>query len=307
LLGGVGVYEFGDAVKIHMAHDHWLVCPSHVLWRHGEELCDDRECLRCVLKYRRPPQLWRHTGLLARKGRCVDTFIAMSQFSADKHQEMGFPFPMEVLPYFLGEKEPAKVEASPVHPKPFFLFVGRLEAIKGLGEVIELFRDLPHQDLLIAGDGGERASLEAQAEGCSNVRFLGRLESAQLDACYQQAQALIVPSLCYETFGIILIEAFRQGTPVIARRLGPFPEIVEKAGAGSLFTTTDELRRAVNCFADESARRETLGSAGRRAFEANYSETVVMPRYLELMAEAATKRGRLEVASRARASIEAVK
>ena len=43
----------------------------------------------------------------------------------------------------------------------------------------------------------------------------------------------IVPSVCYETFGIVLIEAFRQGSPVIARRLGPFPEIVERSGGGA--------------------------------------------------------------------------
>ena len=55
----------------------------------------------------------------------------------------------------------------------------------------------------------------------------------ELTAYYRGALGLIVPSVCYETFGIILIESFRLGTPVIARRLGPFPEIVEKAMSGN--------------------------------------------------------------------------
>ena len=63
-IGGPGCSRYGgDAVKLYMAHEHWLVCPTHVLWRHGRELCTGRECLRCTLRYQRPPQLWRYTGL----------------------------------------------------------------------------------------------------------------------------------------------------------------------------------------------------------------------------------------------------
>jgi glycosyltransferase involved in cell wall biosynthesis len=137
------------------------------------------------------------------------------------------------------------------------------------------------------------------------VHFLGRLEAARLDACYQQAQALIVPSLCYETFGIILIEAFRHGTPVIARRLGPFPEIVESAGAGNLFSTSEELRNGVMSFADNPKRRDELGAAGRRAFKTRYSESVVMPQYMALIADAAMSRGRDDIAEAALNSIKA--
>jgi hypothetical protein len=62
LAGGPGILSEGQAVKLYMAHEHWLVCPSHVLWRHQREACTGRECLQCVLSYRRPPQLWRSTG-----------------------------------------------------------------------------------------------------------------------------------------------------------------------------------------------------------------------------------------------------
>src|SRR5215831_11606526 len=56
LLGGPGVLSSGKGLKLYMAHEHWLVCASHVLWRHNREACGGRECLRCVLNYRRPPQ-----------------------------------------------------------------------------------------------------------------------------------------------------------------------------------------------------------------------------------------------------------
>ena len=45
LIGGPGLLSMGEGLKIYEAHEHWLVCPTHVLWRHGRELCEDRQCL----------------------------------------------------------------------------------------------------------------------------------------------------------------------------------------------------------------------------------------------------------------------
>jgi len=64
LIGGPGLLSYGSGLKIYEAHEHWLVCPTHVLWRFNKERCDERHCLRCVLSYKRPPQLWRATGAL---------------------------------------------------------------------------------------------------------------------------------------------------------------------------------------------------------------------------------------------------
>ena len=105
LVGGPGVLAYGSGIKLYMAHEHWLVCPSHTLWRHDRELCEGRECLRCVLHYRRPPQLWRYTGLLRRRIAHVDAFISPSAFSAAKHREFGFARELEVIPYFLPDPD----------------------------------------------------------------------------------------------------------------------------------------------------------------------------------------------------------
>src|SRR5439155_5605384 len=133
LIGGPGLFAYGgDAVRIYMAHEHWLVCPTHVLWRHGRERCEQRECLRCCLHYHRPPQLWRYTGFLERQARHIDAFIAMSEFSRQKHREYGFTAEMEVLPYFLPEADGAApfsrdTGAPPTrmtpHDRPYFLSV----------------------------------------------------------------------------------------------------------------------------------------------------------------------------------------
>ena len=297
LVGGPGVLSAGRGLKVMEAHEHWLVCPSHVLWRHDREPCSGRECTRCVLAYRRPPQVWRYTGYLERQLEHVDVFIAKSEFSRDKHREFGFTREMEVLPYFLpdGTEDTAAPTASP-HERPYFLFVGRLERIKGLEDVIDAFRRFHGADLLIAGTGTHEAALRERATGMENVRFLGRLDAAQLSVHYAHALALVVPSVGFETFGIILIEAFRSGVPVIARRLGPFPEIVDRAQGGLLFSTQDELIAALERFERDAGFRARMAANGRSAFAEHWSERVVVPRYLQLLQNAAERKGDRRVA-----------
>ena len=293
LIGGPGLLRLGGGVKLYMAHEHWLVCPSHVLWRHDREPCTGRQCVRCVTAYRRPPQLWRYSRRLERAARHIDTFIAMSEFSRAKHREFGFEAEMDVLPYFLPDTvaPPGRGPLKSPHDRPYFLFVGRLETIKGLDTVIPVFRDYPAADLLVAGDGTQATALNALAAGSPRVRFLGRLSTEALASYYRHALALIVPSVGFETFGIILIEAFQNGTPVIARRIGPFPEIVDLARAGELFSSSAELVAAMRRIQEDPAYRETLGRNGSAAVRRYWTESAVVPRYLDIVRRAAARRG----------------
>lgn len=296
LVGGPGILRYGSpaAVKLYMAHEHWLVCPMHVLWRHGRELCTGRECLRCSLRYRRPPQLWRYTGLLEREAAHVDVFYSPSRFSADKHGEFGFPRELEVLPYFLpdpdsGAETPAPLRERP-SGRPFFLFVGRLEKIKGLQDVIPCFGPDAPADLWVVGTGDHEAELRRLAAGRRHVHFLGARSPEELRSLYAEALAVVVPSVCYETFGIILLEAFREGTPVVARRLGPFTEIVRESGGGLLFEDTAGLEDALARLAADPPLRAKLGSAGRHALRARWTESVVLRGYFEMIRRAATRK-----------------
>ena len=295
LIGGPGVLKYGDALTLYMAHEHWLVCPTHVLWRHKKERCTARQCFRCSLHYRRPPQLWRYTGYLQRQLKHVDTFIAMSEFSRNKHLEFGFTRDMEVVNYFLPKKTNAEKQTKPPVDRPYFLFVGRLEKIKGLDDVIPVFRQYQDADLLIAGDGDYASHLRSQAEGMERVRFLGRIEPQELDNYYRHALALIVPSVCFETFGIILIEAFRQGVPVLARRLGTFPEIVERCGGGMLFEDADELLTSMRRIQEDIPFRNKLAELAYKGFETHWSEEAVIPRYLEVIRRTAQQKHRDDI------------
>ncbi len=107
-------------------------------------------------------------------------------------------------------------------PDSFYLLVGGFVPYKREDLVIDAFRDLDRV-LLVAGDGPMRARLEVDAP--DNVRFLGRVSDAELQALYRGARALIYPQ--EEDFGIVAVEAQAAGTPVIAFAAGGALDTVE--------------------------------------------------------------------------------
>lgn len=287
--------DYDDFIKLYTTHEHWLVCPMHVLWKDNERLCDKPDCFTCTLRFRRPPQWWRYTNLLERCARHVDAFVSPSLFTRRMHQERGFRQPVGHLPYFVPLAELA--EASPAqapHPRPYFLFVGRLENIKGVQDILPVFGGYPHADLLIAGTGNYEAELRAQAAGMKNVVFLGNMPQDRLRALYRHAIGLLVPSLCYEVFGIIILEAYMQKTPVIVHDLGGLKEVVEESHGGFLYRTPQELLAAMERLRNEPALRVEMGERGYRTYTERWTEEAHLAMYFSLIEATARKKlGRL--------------
>ena len=274
----------GRAVKLYMTHEHWLICPLHVLWKFNRRPCDKPECLRCTLLGKRPPQLWRYTSLLARASAYVDQFVAPSRFAARMHAERGFPKPVGLLPYFLDRVDQDWQNPSPrPQERPYFLFVGRLELIKGLQTLIDLWDRVPDYDLLVAGAGSYGEELRRRAAANPRIKFLGPVSQRDLGTLYYHALACLVPSVTYETFGIIIIEAFARKTPAIVRDLGALPEVIEESGGGFVFRTDDELLSYIQQIGTSPQLRIDLGSKGYQTFLKNWSLEAHLQLYWELL------------------------
>jgi glycosyltransferase involved in cell wall biosynthesis len=155
LLGAPGVLEMGRApVKLYTANEYWLICPTHVLFAFDREACTERRCLACTLTYKRPPQAWRYTGALRRALRHVDRILIPSRFALEQHRSQGVDRPLVHLPYFIPAPTAVDAAVGPALPdRPFFLYVGRLEKLKGVQDVLRLFADYREADLLIVGAG----------------------------------------------------------------------------------------------------------------------------------------------------------
>ncbi len=282
LVGGPGVLRLGGALKLYTAHEYWLICPTHVLFRFDREACTRRTCLRCTLHARRPPQAWRASRWLARCLGNVDCLLMPSSFAARRHRLQGVDRPMVVLPHFV--PRPADSEpAAPAPERPFFLYVGRLEKLKGVQDLLRIFAHYRDTDLVIVGGGSYASTLQRQARGLDHVRFVGPVHPEKFGGLYRRAIALIAPSLCYETFGMTVAEALAHGTPAIVRRHGALTELIEQSEAGYTFRNLDECLQAMRTLHADPRGRAEMGRRGLATAERLWSADIHLKKYLELI------------------------
>ncbi|MBV8075424.1 MAG: glycosyltransferase family 4 protein [Planctomycetaceae bacterium] len=288
LIGGPGLLGLPSpgAIKLMTTHEHWLVCPLHVLWKFDEDVCERPECVRCCVRAGRPPQFWRRTRLMERSLRHLDALICPSRSTMHEHARRGVRARMTHLPYFLPHDYTGLPEApTPEAHRPYVAAAGRLEKIKGFQDAIDAMRHVPGLDLRIAGSGQYEPALRERAHGLDNVHFEGRLDAARVAALFRGARAVVVPSLVYETFGYVVLEAFAERCPVVVRDLGALPELVAESRGGLVFDTPERLVESLRRIASDDALRRTLGENGHRARLGVWSEAAHLDRYFCLIDE----------------------
>jgi len=212
----------------------------------------------------------------------VDCFIAQSQFIRIMHRQMGLQIPMEYIPSFVPLSEdsstPSSLSPHEISKDPFFLFVGRLQKLKGLQTLIPIFRRYPKAQLWIARTGDDEPWLRQMAGGIPNIRFLGYLPGPKMQPLYRNATAVIVPSICFEASPLVIFEAFREQTPVILRNLGGLPEMVEQARSGFIYNTEEELVAAMDRLLSDLSYRQELGRTDHKTCE--YSLTYLSSKFI---------------------------
>jgi len=299
LVGGPKILGYGQGIKLYTMHEYWLVCPTHVLFRFNRAPCMRRHCFTCGLVYKRPPQWWRSSGLTQAAVQHVDAFIAPSRFSKDIHHRMGLDRPIVHLPLFVSLDDENLQELQQCGDKaadmPYFLFVGRLEKLKGLQTLIPIFHRYRKARLVIAGTGTYESRLKPMAEGAHNIQFLGHISGERLQSLYKRAVALVIPSICYDASPLVAIEAFRERTPVIVRNLGGMPEIVKESCGGFVYSTEEDLVGAMDQLLHDPGRRRELGLNGYNEYRKKWMPEAHLKRYFELISDIAAMRARSSV------------
>ncbi|MDZ4294052.1 MAG: glycosyltransferase family 4 protein [Hydrogenophaga sp.] len=295
------------AARVLTLHNYRLFCPAAIPMREGRVCteCLDRQSVAPALQY----GCYRGSRLatvplaanvalhrwLGTWDNHVDAYIALSEFQRERMVRAGLPVEkVHVKPNFY----PGKPVMVPWHERTKqTVFVGRLSEEKGLRTLLKawaLWGETAPQ-LRLVGDGPLRAELQAQAAGL-NVEFLGQLPAAQAQAEIARAQLLVLPSECFESFGMVVCEAFAFGTPAAVSNLGPLPSIVQTRANGLVFeaASATSLLAKVRAAWMQSGLLERLGLGARRAFETHYNEDAnyqtLMKIYVQAMAE--NRRGR---------------
>lgn len=227
----------GARVVLHL-HQYRLVCAVGVCFTAGAECtrCHGRNTLPGVLRNCRGsrPEAAAYAASLAlwqrRMLEQVDAVIVPSVFARERLRELGAPLPWErvhVLPPPVQVSSDAE-RAAAGPGGGYALVVSRLSQEKGVDVAVDACR-IAGMQLVVAGDGPERAALMARA-GDGDVRFLGSVDAAQLSQLRARAAIALVPSRSAETFGMAAAEAMAAGLPVAGSDVGALGELLDADG-----------------------------------------------------------------------------
>lgn len=277
-------FDLGVPV-IQYLHNYRMGCINGFFLNHGEP------CQRCMHGNFLPAlqtACWRdshlQSGMMAAimmRTRRMDLFtkihhwIAISEAQKLEHVRMGIPAEkITVIPHFFTTKEPPE----PYPEQGDVLFIGRLSPEKGVNRLLRAWSRVQHlgRTLWIVGDGPESQRLKDLTRELSlrNVQFTGFLEKGQTRAIWEKAACSVVPSIWKEPFGMVVLEAWARGRPVVAHRLGALPEIIRHDRDGFLVTPDhpEELAEAILEILEHPDRGESMGKEGFRRLEHDFSQ-----------------------------------
>jgi glycosyltransferase involved in cell wall biosynthesis len=210
----------------HVLHDIQLLHPSGLMMWHQERIVST------------PPALAYQavTRWLAGSPAMV---ISPSHWLLDEHLKRGFFQKSEtkVLPNYFQIFSPRLQVAGTAHEKFTFLYVGQIEAHKGIKFLIEVFLNFEKNnpaELIVAGSGSQLEELKKIVALHPGVKILGRKSETEVEELMLAADCLVVPSLCYENSPTVIYEAIAARLPVIGARIGGITELLEASG-GLLF------------------------------------------------------------------------
>lgn len=140
-------------------------------------------------------------------------------------------------------------------------YIGRISEEKGSDIILKLAIKLPHINFKIAGTYKNDDKLDKTLK---NVEYMGFLKNEELNNFYMNCLFTIFPSVCNESFGMSIIEAFGHKKPVIASELGASPEIIENNITGLIYKKSDlnDLLTKVNILINDKRKIREMGEKG---------------------------------------------
>ncbi len=202
----------------------------------------------------------------------VDRYIAVSKFYRDKMIEFGFAKDkISYLPNYIDTKS----YDLNVPEKGYVLYFGRISEEKGISVLFDAARIVPEIPFYIVGTGPleEYFKMKAHEEGLDNVRFFGYKSGKQLLTLLAEATCVVVPSVWYEAFGLVVIEAFAAGKPVIGSNIGAIPELIDQGVDGFVVQpgSEHELAKKIQWIWGNRRKAREMGRQGRKKVEKNFT------------------------------------
>ncbi len=224
-------------------HNFRLLCPSATLYHHNHLFLDSihenfpwtavrqKAFNSSTLKtFILALNYWVHRRIGTWKK--VNRYITLSSFA----KEIFVKSTLNLLPHLFAVK-PNFVFPTTVARKvttPYFIYVGRLSEEKGILNLIDAFIASDFK-LQIIGGGPLEEVVNRRVKGQPNISYLGFKKRDEILPLVADAQALLVPSICFEGMPITILEAYSVGTAVLCSNIGPLPELIATGKTGLTF------------------------------------------------------------------------
>ena len=223
--------------------------------------------------------------------RKVDRLIALTDFAKAKFVEGGLE-QAHIAVKGNALADPLRGVSSAQAERRGALYVGRLSQEKGISTLLSAWSEIDYP-LRIVGDGPLRATCEdAQSE---HISYLGPLDRDAVYAEMRKASFLILPSVWYEMFPMTLVEAFANGLPVIASRLGGLASLLDEGVTGLAFAPgrPEDVRVNVRWAIDNPGAMADMGARGRTVYENLYSTEENYKNLMQIYADVLAAKGEL--------------
>lgn len=204
----------------------------------------------------------------------VDFFLCSTNFYRDLFVQAGLPAAkIVVMPHFVQEEDRPDFAKT---MEDYAVFVGRLDPEKGVNTLLEAWCHLEFP-LKIRGNGrlDETARAFVKQHNMDNVEFVDRMEAHELMDLIRNARFLVMPSEgYYETFGMVIIEAYSQGVPVVASNIGVVPELVSDKQTGLLFEPGNSLDLAdkAKWIWHHPSKADLMGRNGQKVYRERFTQ-----------------------------------
>ena len=283
------VYYAGLSKKIPVVqtvHNFRLLCPGATFFRDGQ-VCEDclEKGLLCAVKNK------CYRGSRVQTLACVIStlihrafrtykklnYICLTEFNKEKllHLKQIKEKRVFVKPNFV---QMSNTVVPYERRKKQFIYVGRLEEIKGTSVLLEAWKLLGEDapELLICGKGPleEWSKNFVENNDLKTVKLLGFVPNDQVKTLVGESKALILPTQVYEGFPVTIVEAYGSGTPVIASDLGNAGNLIIPDVTGKRFSyqSAEALADVVKKFASYDSEKILEIYQGRYSAERNYEE-----------------------------------
>tara|TARA_R110002110_G_scaffold415719_1_gene654173 strand:- start:10840 stop:11988 length:1149 start_codon:yes stop_codon:yes gene_type:complete len=200
----------------------------------------------------------------------INAYFILTQFQKNKLLDFGVSSEKLFLkPNFI---EPLPQQSLGLAERKQYIFIGRIESAKGIDLLLSVWENLPqHFKLIVIGDGPDLKQLQEQYKQ-ANILFKGKCDSATVSKELSQSRYLLQTSLCYETFGLTILEAMQNSVPVMGFDIGTRGEFIEHGHNGFLMTP-DNIESIVRESYDYG-RYDAMAQKAREKAQAYYQDRI---------------------------------